>query len=1035
MTARRKLASQIQIGPGDKRLHIILLCVFLLVGSVLLSYLLKGEKLCQDSFFVMDTYASVSVSGRNGETAVQTAREYLKRLEGLWSVTDPDSEIYRINHSGENTKVSEETARLLAFALQMAERTNGAFDPTLYPILRAWGFTTDQNRIPSQEERNGLLERVGYEKVALADDRVSLPEGSMLDLGGVAKGYAGQLVAASLRESGVGSALLDIGGNVQAVGARPDGSPWQVGLRDPLSEGLIGQLSITDLAVVTSGSYERFFIGDDGNRYGHILDPKTGCPVDNDLLSVTVIAPDGGLCDALSTALFVMGREKAAAHWEQYRDFELILITGEKEIWLTPGAKDIFTLADGQGGWKIREISGNGLTQETAGERSACLTGELFVSLEKQSADSPFVSARIAISDYGAKETSVDGWETDLRFDGDAEVVRRSYLSLQEMQTTLDGEREAAKTGWQPGTIRLLYVSFPMAGLHALDLYRVLSTEYAAAGQTITVSSADGGNAYFFTREKTEADGQTMLSFWDAAVNLIVKDGYAYALLPESVPKDVEEEELQLFFRGFYRHFAGDLWGWCLDEENLYWIDHTDRLTRKENPTRSFLEVRGVDENQDDSILRYFGLLKSAEYRIPLDHRTLSVSFTLEQEETAPDPYCYDLLNGSCKDEPYTMTVKDSASGELLQEKSVSLCIELPDTVAFMDLDGDGHSDMRIEAPVHESGMRPQIVEYSPPSYLLWDPEKSEFAYRTRKEILNRMLANQNGLTPEEQERKSQQERPDPFLPRTVLAAGESTESFIRLIGGCPREYNVQKGDSLWRISRDRYGTGTLWNAIIRERGTAEDPNLLWAGETVYLPEILYLPRDPNSRGGLRSEGSFRIELPDGFSHYFLAPDNVRYLPYEEENVIYSLPVENPTGEDALAKDAEWAAFQEEAARCAQALCPGRISDLCFEKYSLDDGSGLYGYSFFYDTGDRILEYVDFFRLGRDNMAEVIGVREQEPNTVLRDTVRYMAASFTDYGGRPGVGWGDDSGPNVGSEEWNYPYLHNLFAAASQQFG
>lgn len=471
-----------------------------------------------------------------------------------------------------------------------------------------------------------------------------------------------------------------------------------------------------------------------------------------------------------------------------------------------------------------------------------------------------------------------------------------------------------------------------------------------------------------------------MLSFWDAAVNLIVKDGYAYALLPESVPKDVGEEELQLFFRGFYRHFAGDLWGWCLDEENLYWIDHTDRLTRKENPTRSFLEVRGVDENQDDSILRYFGLLKSAEYRIPLDHRTLSVSFTLEQEETAPDPYCYALLNGYCKDEPYTMTVKDSASGELLQEKS-------------------------------------------------------EFAYRTRKEILNRMLANQNGLTPEEQERKSQQERPDPFLPRTVLAAGESTESFIRLIGGCPREYNVQKGDSLWRISRDRYGTGTLWNAIIRERGTAEDPNLLWAGETVYLPEILYLPKDPNSRGGLRSEGSFRIELPDGFSHYFLAPDNVRYLPYEEANVIYSLPVENPTGEDALAKDAEWAAFQEEAARCAQALCPGRISDLCFEKYSLDDGSGLYGYSFFYDTGDRILEYVDFFRLGKDNLAEVIGVREQEPNTVLRDTVRYMAASFTDYGGSPGVGWGDDTGPNVGSEEWNYPYLHNLFAAASQQFG
>ena len=110
------------------------------------------------------------------------------------------------------------------------------------------------------------------------------------------------------------------------------------------------------------------------------------------------------------------------------------------------------------------------------------------------------------------------------------------------------------------------------------------------------------------------------------------------------------------------------------------------------------------------------------------------------------------------------------------------------------------------------------------------------------------------------------------------------------------------------------------------------------------------------------------------------------------------------------------------------------MSDLTFEKYLMEDGCDLYGYSFVYDTGEEMIEYVDFFKFGKANMAEVIGVRRQEPNTVLANTVRYMAASFTDYGGRPGMGWGDDAGPNVGADLWEYPYLHNLFEAARKQF-
>lgn len=131
--------------------------------------------------------------------------------------------------------------------------------------------------------------------------------------------------------------------------------------------------------------------------------------------------------------------------------------------------------------------------------------------------------------------------------------------------------------------------------------------------------------------------------------------------------------------------------------------------------------------------------------------------------------------------------------------------------------------------------------------------------------------------------------------------------------------------------------------------------------------------------------------------------------------------------ENPFQEPEDWKAFQAEAIRCSEELCPGRVSNLTFEKSHMEDGCDLYGYFFEYDTGEEILEYVDFFKFGKANMSEVIGVREQEPNTVLVNTVRYMAASFTDYGGKPGMGWGDDAAPNVGADKWEYPYFHNLF--------
>ena len=303
----------------------------------------RGEE-HTSSFFAMDTYMTLTAYGENAEQGVNAAKAEILRLEGLWSVTEEGSDICNINRShGAAVEVSAETAELIVTALEMAERTGGALDPTVYPLVEAWGFTTEENRIPTAEELSALLSLVDYGRVELSESSVTLPDGMMLDLGAVGKGCAGDRAAALLRENGITSALLDIGGNIQAVGSRPDGSAWRLGLRDPAGDGLMGVISVSDAAVVTSGSYERCFVGEDGKTYCHIIDPASGYPADNGLVSVTVIAAEGVKCDALSTALFVMGLDGAAEHWRQYRDFEMILVTEGGEIHLTPAAAEMFT--------------------------------------------------------------------------------------------------------------------------------------------------------------------------------------------------------------------------------------------------------------------------------------------------------------------------------------------------------------------------------------------------------------------------------------------------------------------------------------------------------------------------------------------------------------------------------------------------------------------------------------------------------------------------------------------------------------------
>ena len=298
-----------------------------------------------ESFFAMDTYMTFTAYGMDAEAAVLAAEDKIRELEALWSVTDENSDIYAVNHSaGQTVTIDQKTAELVSFALDMAEKTNGVLEPTIYPVLTAWGFTTGENRIPTEIELAGLLDKVGYEKVKLNENQIQTEPGSMIDMGAVGKGYAGDEAAQVLRERGITAALLDIGGNIQAIGTKPDGSDWRVGLKDPFSGNVLGIFQISDMAVVTSGNYERFFVGDDGKTYGHIVDPATGRPVENGIASVSIIASEGKLCDALSTALFVMGLEQAKEYWRQHKDYEMILIMEDGNIYLTEGIRDSFSL-------------------------------------------------------------------------------------------------------------------------------------------------------------------------------------------------------------------------------------------------------------------------------------------------------------------------------------------------------------------------------------------------------------------------------------------------------------------------------------------------------------------------------------------------------------------------------------------------------------------------------------------------------------------------------------------------------------------
>lgn len=247
------------------------------------------------------------------EDVLKRAVEHCVFFEKLLSKTISGSDIWRINHAeGECTAIDPHTRHILDTALKVSEASQGAFNIAVGAAAKLWHFTDGSRQLPDPEALERAVASIDYRQIRLSDAGVTIPTGMHLDLGGIAKGYITDRVADFLQENGVMSALLNFGGNVVSIGHKPNGKPWSIGLQKPFAptgEAYFAAVPCVDGTIVTSAVYERGF-DLDGKRYHHILDPRTGYPVQNKVVAVTLFGKDSLLADAVSTACFVLGPEK-----------------------------------------------------------------------------------------------------------------------------------------------------------------------------------------------------------------------------------------------------------------------------------------------------------------------------------------------------------------------------------------------------------------------------------------------------------------------------------------------------------------------------------------------------------------------------------------------------------------------------------------------------------------------------------------------------------------------------------------------------
>ena len=314
----------------------ITICITILVSSLLLTscHLVTKEPISKTGIY-FDTVISIDIYDSNNTSLLEQCFEYCKEFEETVSRTIETSEIYRLNHANGNpVEVSDVTLELLQKGVEYGDLTNGKFDITVAPLSGLWDFKNNTGTVPNEQDIKEALSHVNYKNIVIDGNMVSLSDPkAAIDLGGIAKGYMADRLKEYLMKEGIESALINLGGNILAIGSKPDGTPFNLGIQKPfVKQGVtITSIKTVDSSVVSSGVYQRYFKIDDV-LYHHILNPETGFPYDNGLLGVTILSEKSVDGDALSTSCFALGLEDGMNLIQSLDDVEAIFITEDYEL-------------------------------------------------------------------------------------------------------------------------------------------------------------------------------------------------------------------------------------------------------------------------------------------------------------------------------------------------------------------------------------------------------------------------------------------------------------------------------------------------------------------------------------------------------------------------------------------------------------------------------------------------------------------------------------------------------------------------------
>lgn len=339
-----------------KYVCIIAVCMLFILPLEACSITNNNNKEYEQSFISMDTAMQLSAYGPNAKSAVDESKKRIDELNDMASSTIDTSDVSQINSAAgkDYVKVHPEIIKMLVASQKYSKISNGMWDITVGPLVNLWGIGTDNERLPSDEEIKAKLPLVGYDKISINenDNTVMLKETNMaIDLGGIAKGFAADEVLKIYKKYNIKNGLINLGSSsIYAVGKNDKGNKWGIGLKNPRSDekdNYLGVIKIADEGISTSGDYERYFIKD-GKRYHHILDPSTGYPVDNGVMSVTVIidgsVPDNGmLADILSLTVFELGPEKGIELINSMPNTSCEITTTDFKVSTSTGFNDKFS--------------------------------------------------------------------------------------------------------------------------------------------------------------------------------------------------------------------------------------------------------------------------------------------------------------------------------------------------------------------------------------------------------------------------------------------------------------------------------------------------------------------------------------------------------------------------------------------------------------------------------------------------------------------------------------------------------------------